>query len=83
MKSDHTQIIDKVIMRSFENISCDKEKHLKAEYNERSSNKMEDARKESGIFSITNAERPVMQRSKSLKTCRTPPVNPSCPKLVR
>ena len=76
---------DKVIRRSFENLACDKEKHLKAKYNERSSNNMDDARTESGIFSITDAEteRPVMQRSKSLKTCRTPPGNPSFPKLVR
>ena len=31
---------------------------------------------------VRNA-RPVMQRSKSLKTCMTPPGNTSCPKLVR
>ena len=32
---------------------------------------------------ITINDRPVMQRSKSLKTCITPTGNPHCPKLVR
>ena len=59
---------------SFENISSN-DKILKSVENEK---------KESPcVFSDIEIEKPVYRRSKSLKTCRTPPGNPSCPKLVR
>ena len=61
-------------LTSFENISSN-DKTLKTVEN--------DEKESPCVFSDVEIEKPVYRRSKSLKTCRTPPGNPSCPKLVR
>ena len=79
------EAFDKTLIRSFENPSCSLETDSTSEDSESVDTRNVDKEKSSGIFDTNNVtpDRPVMQRSKSLKTCRTPPGNRSCAKLVR
>jgi hypothetical protein len=82
---DSNEGSDKIILRSFKDISTDKNNSIPAEDENRGRPKQKDDQVKSCLFSSDDVgtDKPIMRRSKSLKTCRTPPGNASCPKLVR
>ena len=76
---------DKMILRSFRNLSTDNDSSYPADDEHRDHPKKEGGKVKTCFFRSDDVgtEKPVMRSSKSLKTCRTPPCNTSYPKLVR
>ena len=82
MLQDNSESALPLTLKSFENISSDY-KTLKILEDDINDNETTIEKESPSVFSDIEIEKLVYRRSKSLKTCRTPPGNPSCPKLVR